>query len=708
MQLNLNKNDLIQQRYIIQQKIGEGGMSVVYKATDKERKRDVALKFLKPGITSSYVEDVIRFKKEAELVSKFEHPHIIKLYGTGDYDNTPYLIEELLEGRTLSDLLEQKNAFSVKEAVQVIRQIIEALNYVHHKGVIHRDLKPGNIMICNPLAVDRLPLSVESRKSGVTPPQRTTANGKRATLNIKLLDFGLAHIMELSKIKEEKEIVGTFGYMSPEATGIMNKRIDERSDLYSLGIIFYQLLSERLPFNATDISTLLHQQVAIEPPKLKEIKPDIPKILEEIIIKLLNKEPDLRYQSAKGLLYDIDRYQKGEMSFIIGEKDQKIKISYQTRLVGREEETHKIKELFDRARDNQGRICLINGEPGVGKSKLVEETLEYLYDQGYKKDGVFISARCLNQENKIPYQPFRDALNDYIRKIEDIDDQEKQNQEIERIKNVVGDLNEIIVHLNPNMKDILGKTQKLINLDPERENQRFLMATSNFFCNLAQKGENCVLFIDDLQWADEASLRLIQEIATKIDKSNLLILGTYRDEEINKKHGLNRVKKEPVVNDIKLKKLDYKRLNKMIANILGEEQEKAYVLTEYILNKSEGNPFFAITILRELVEQKALIWEHGYWKEDWDKIKTIRISDNIIDMILRRIKGLSDELDRLLRIGASIGKEFEIKMLYELIDEKREAIISWIDEAENMQLLERSITKKGKVLFIHDRIREAF
>ncbi|MCK4796816.1 MAG: AAA family ATPase, partial [Spirochaetes bacterium] len=488
---------------------------------------------LKPGVTSSYIEDVIRFKREVEAVSKFNHPDIIKFYSSGDYKNLPYIVMELLEGNNLIEILKEGHSFNIKDTIIIIKKLTEALDYVHSKGIIHRDIKPSNIMICNPL-------SVESRKSGVTPPQRTTVNGKRATVNIKLLDFGLALVMELSQIKEKK-IIGTFEYMSPEATGIMKRPIDERSDLYSLGIIFYQLLTGELPFKAREISSLLHQQVTKEATPVTRINSDIPNVIAEIITKLMAKEQELRYQSAKGLLYDIDRFYKGEYDFIVGEKDQKVKLSYQTRLVGREEELERIINLHINAKESKGAVCLITGEAGLGKTRLIEATKEYIFKQGYKDGGLFIQGRCLNQENKMPYQPFRDSINEYIKKLDKMDIKSKK-KEINRIKDILGDLGEVIIRLNPNMKEVLGKVPKLIELEGDRENQRFLMVASNFFCNIAPKGMPSVLFLDDLQWADQGSLSLIGEILEKIEKTNLLILGTYRHDEITKWHSLNIIK----------------------------------------------------------------------------------------------------------------------------------------------------------------------
>ncbi|MBN1898711.1 MAG: diguanylate cyclase [Spirochaetes bacterium] len=670
----LKKNEVIGTFHILE-KIGEGGMSLVYHARDKKDKKDVAIKFLKQGVTSSYIEDVIRFKREIESVSQLKHPHIVKVYHAGEHRNIPFIVMEYLKGESLSELLNKRRELGIKEGLDIICQLTDALQYVHSKGIIHRDLKPGNIII----------------------------NKKGSKCQAKLLDFGVSFIMELGNIKGEEEIVGTFGYMSPEATGIINKRIDERSDLYSLGIIFYKIFTGELPFKGKEISKILHQQVAVLPQKMSKIRGGIPPELEEIVYKLLNKEPELRYQSAKGLSFDLERYRRGERAFIIGENDQKVKISYQTSLVGREAELNKIKKLFHKSKDAQGSICLIAGEPGIGKSRLVEEMRGFVYEEG----GLFIGGRCLDQENKTPYQPFRDAINGYVRYIERLEKIEKKD-EIKRIKKVLGELGEIILRLNGNMSQILGETPKLVSLDPDRENQRFLMVSANFFCNLGMHKRPCVLFIDDLQWADEGTLRLLEEIQDSVGDHNLFILGTFRDNEVGKDHSLNRIlNKSFSLDKIKLENLSYNRLNKMVAGLLGERESKAHELSKYVIEKSAGNPFFAINIIRELVEEKGLVWKSGFWEADWGRIRKIPVSANMLDIIMKRIQDLSEEQSEILYLSSVIGREFEIELLYPLINLKKEDIVSLVDEAIQMQLIQESM-ERGKKIFVHDKIRDAF
>jgi len=669
-------------------KLGEGGMSLVYRAEDIETGHMVALKFLKEGITSRRLEDVLRFQREAGAIVKLAHSGIVKIHGVGEHKQTPYIAMELLQGKSLADLFKEGKRFSVEETVGIVFQIAEVLNYVQGKGIIHRDLKPGNIMLLWQVPTQQLPSN---------------------NYQVKVLDFGLAQVLELKEIKSEEEIVGTFGYMSPEQSGIVRKPVDERSDLYSLGIIFYELLTGELPFKGKDVGSILHQQVARKPSSPKKIKPEIPEVIEGMVIKLLNKEPEERYQTAKGLLADLAKYQAGEVSFIIGKEDLFRKLTYRTRLIGREEELNRLKELFEQARQGKGGVCLVSGGPGIGKSRLIEEMRGYIYERG----GIFISGKCFAQENKIPYQPFKDALNEYMNSLQGVKAGEKQ-ETIRKMRQVLGDLGQIIIKFNPNMRDVLGEQPELIPLEPERENKRFLMVSSRFFCNLGEEDKPCFIFLDDLQWADEGSLSLLTEIVSEIKEFPILVLGAYRDDEVTEEHSLIKLKNEArdkgySLQEINIGLFDHVRLNRLIAELLLEDEERTYDLSLYILNKSRGNPFFSIEIARQLVDEKALFYkeEERRWRVDWEKVEKVTISPNIVDIVLRRIETLEEDQLNLLSYAAVIGREFEVALLFRLTDLAKERVVVLVDEAISLQLIERSL-ERGKILFVHDRIKDAF
>lgn len=667
-------------KYQILEQLGEGSTSFVYKALDSENNQTIIIKLMKAELISNYIDDLIRFKREIEITGGLDHPNIVKIFGSGEYQNIPYIVMEFIPGQSLADFLKSGGKFTTETVVQLVSQLAETLHYIHHHGVIHRDLKPGNIYL----------------------------NMETAKPNIKLLDFGVSHIIELGAIRDPKLVTGTFGYMSPETTGILNRKVDERSDLYSLGVIFYQLLTGSLPFQGQEVKQILHQQAALVPTRPETLNPEIPPIISAINMKLLQKDPDKRYQSASGLLCDLNHYIQGQTQFIIGGNDQPQKITFQpTRLFGRSVEIDQIYTLLTQAGTGQGTFCIITGEAGIGKSRLVEEIHADLYTQ----NELFIRGRCLDHVNKTPYQPFRDAIDEYLKWFEKLSP-ETMEPERDRLRNVLGDLGQIALQLNPRLEKVIGQTKPLVSLEPERENQRFLMVLANFFCQLPRPGKPGILFLDDLQWADEGTLNLLEEITGQIDECNLLILGTYRDSDPGSKSNLERLntrsrEKNFNLKEIKLCLLDSGQLNHLVANILNATEAPSPDLIRYLLEKSKGNPFFAIHIIRAMVEKQALRRLENHWEINWERLYGLSIPDNIVAIILRQNEHLTPKQVDILCNAAVIGREFNIEILFQLLPLDKRDFVNTVDEMISLQLLSK-LAERGRFLFTHDRIRDAF
>ncbi|MFH1767989.1 MAG: AAA family ATPase, partial [Candidatus Omnitrophota bacterium] len=654
-------------------------MSVVYRAEDINSQSACAVKFLKENLISKQIDDLIRFQRETQIVAKLNHHGIVKVYCVGDYNNMPFIVMDLLEGKTLSESLKSGNKFTVIESVAIVLKIAKTLDYVHAQGIVHRDLKPANIFLIK----------------------------QNNEFEVKLLDFGLSRILELEKIKDRNEIAGTFGYMSPEQTGILKRQIDERSDLYSLGVVFYQLITDSLPFKADDIGSLVHQQVAKIPAAPAKIITGLPKVINQIIIKALDKDPDRRYQSAGGLSADLEKFQKGELDFSIGSRDRMARIIYQTRLIGRDNELSKLKEMFNYARDSRGCACFIAGEAGRGKSRLVNELRRHIYEHG----GIVISGKCYRQENKAPYQPFKEALAEYVDMAGKLPPGAKE-EAVKKNRLALGDLGEVVFCLTPLMKNLLGEFPPLVELDPEKENQRFLNVASKFLCDLGDKDKPLIIFLDDIQWADDGTLTLIHEILSRISQKPLFIIGTYRDNEVNPSSNLIKIIRTAnesnfPLNEIFLGLFNLESTEEMIACLLFEDKNYLRPLSEYIYNQSKGNPYFTIEVVRQLVDEKVLSYEDYRWRFDEGKLRTVSIPATLVDTVLRRIKLLDQNKLELFSYAAVIGREFDMELLYLLSNRPQEDIVDAVDEAIFLQLLERD-PKMNKIIFIHERIRAAF
>jgi len=668
----------LQDRYELLAVIGEGGMSADYRAYDPVDKHEVAVKILKNKRTSGRAEDMIRFRREAMAVAKLFHPNLVKVYGLGEEQGTAYMIMEYFPGLGLDAWLESAAATPVDLTVAWMTQLASVLDYVHKAGILHRDLKPSNLLV--------------------------------REKELKLLDFGLAQIMDLGRMTDQDAVVGTFSYMAPEQAGLIRKPVDERSDLYSLGIIFYQLLTGQPPFAAKDLATLLHQQIAKPPVPPRQLKLEIPQLLEEMVIKLLKKEPEERYQSAQGLLEDLRRYRDGDAAFILGQSDCLKKLNYHTRLIGREAELQTLQQAYQQACLGRGSVCLIGGEAGRGKSRLVEEMGRHVLGRG----GWWVMGRCFDQENKIPYQPFVDSLNEYLRGL-DQQTPDMRAAAISRMQAQVGGLGEVVCRLNPLLRPLLGDQPELVSLDPEKENRRFLMVCSQFFRKLGSAGRPLVLVLDDLQWSDEGSLNLFVEILQDLAGSYLLLLATYRDNEVGEDHRLHRImrtaeaRRWPVTR-ISLTALDSGQVGRLVSEMLQEDEAATRDLADYIYKSTAGNPFFAMEVVRHLVNEKAIEYRSEPprgWRVQWDKLAGLAVSRTILDILLKRIDLLSQEQADLLSTAAVIGRKFPLKLLFELSNLATEKIINLVDECMELQLLERG-QERGAILFVHDRIKEAF
>ncbi|MCX7748542.1 MAG: diguanylate cyclase [Clostridia bacterium] len=674
---------LISNRYEIKKLIAEGGMSFVWLAEDKVEKTSVAIKILKKGVTSNRVEDIIRFRNESSTVSRLNVPSIARVYEIGEFDDMHYIVMEYINGKSLFNFMQQGMEFSFDEAVEIIYKISEALKYIHHANIIHRDLKPGNIMI-----------DIDS-KAGTN------------RFDIKLVDFGLAQVKELN-IKDTCEVIGTLCYMSPEQSGIIKRNVDERSDLYSLGIIFYQLLTACLPFQADCVNSIIHQQIAKVPERLVRLKPDIPVILDKVVLKLLEKEPEKRYQSVTGLISDLEKYRKGLIDFILGLDDKGIKLNYRTNLIGRAEEINKLKQMFNNTLDGKGCVCLIGGEAGRGKTRLVEEFKNYVYEN----NGIFIDGKCFSGKNKIPYGPFKDALNVYIRQFEKYSDDKKMNIR-NQLKHGIGDLGQIVLKLNPYMEEVVGKCPPLVELELERENNRFLVVASQFLYCLGKSEKAIVIMLDDLHWGDEGSFELLNELVKDVSNHPVLIIGTFRDNDIDEGHSLKIFVNKAMEGDypvfeIPLKAFDEPRMLRFVSSLLFDSEENAKEISNFVLLKSKGNPYFATEILKQLVDEKAIVRRNERWEINESILEKIEISPTIVDILIRKISLLDVKEISILSYAAVIGKKFDIDMLFNLEEYRMEDIVHVIDRAVELQLMERDLIERGKVYFVHDRIKEVF
>ncbi|MFC1571774.1 protein kinase [Candidatus Margulisiibacteriota bacterium] len=673
---------LIDRRYEVIGEIGRGGNSVVYKARDRQSQATVAIKVLSKQRRDA--ESILRFRKEAEIISKLAHPYVVKLVSYGEHEGSTYLAMELVEGKNLSEILKEAN-FSLEFAIDIISQIAEALEYVHERGIIHRDLKPNNIVL---------------------------SRDKRQKVGIKVIDFCLARIMDLAEIIDREAVVGTFSYMSPEQAGTLPVLPDERSDLYSLGIIFYELLSGEVPFQGEDVSAILHQHVAREPKSLKAMKGDIPEIIDQMVMKLLKKAPEERYQSAKGLLSDLNRIRqmlkrKNVEVFTLGSEDRAGKLSYLIRFIGRQVELGDLITDYGLSKDGIGRVSLISGLSGMGKTKLVDEFRPY----AEKGRGIFLSGKCNKYGATLPYSPFVEAITEYVEQVKRKPAARKE-AEVKKITRALGELSGIITQSVPALEELIGEIPPLIKLDAEREKMRFFSVMQAFLNAVASQENPLVIFLDDLQWADLDTLELLRFLVPQLLLSYILMIGSFRAEEVASGHPLASLLK-----DLREEKIPFREINlrpfkreetaQVIEETFGYREEIPKELLDVIEKIAKGNPFYILQILRAMVDEKVISFKDAGWCFDTQKMHKVSLPTSLIELILGRIKGLKPEMKNILGFASVIGRDFDYEILASITKLPTNEILDVLDEAQRQMFIWiKPGLSTGSYVFSHDKIRE--
>jgi serine/threonine protein kinase len=473
----------------------------------------------------------------------------------------------------------------VSQFLHIAIPIAGALRQAHERGLIHKDIKPANILV-------------------------DLARGA-----VWLTGFGIA-----SRLPRERQapaplevIAGTLAYMAPEQTGRMNRSIDARSDLYALGVTLYQMLTGALPFTASDPMEWVHCHIARQPEPPNERVASVPGALSTIVMKLLAKTAEERYQTASGLEADLQRC-RGEWEahdridpFPLGAHEPSDRLLIPEKLYGREREIDALLAAFDRVvADGTTELVLVSGYSGVGKSSVVHE----LHRALVPPRGLFASGKFDQYKRDIPYTTLAQAFQTLVRQILAKNEAELGPWQ-EALQNAVGPNGQLIINLIPEVEFIIGKQPLVPDLPPQDAQNRFQMVFRRFLGAFARKEHPLALFLDDLQWLDAATLDLLEHLVTHSEVQHLLLIGAYRDNEIGPSHPLlrsldaiRRAGASP--QEIRLAPLDRDDLGRLVADTLGCEPDSAAALAQLVHEKTGGNPFFAIQFFAALAEEGLL------------------------------------------------------------------------------------------------------
>jgi PAS domain S-box-containing protein len=581
--------------------------------------------------------------------------------------------------RQLDRLLE------VPDFLRIAIPLAGALRQMHERGLVHKDIKPANILV-NP-----------------------------ASGGVWLTGFGIA-----SRLPREHQfpappeiIAGTLAYMAPEQTGRMNRSVDSRSDLYALGVTLYEMLTRQLPFTAADPMEWVHCHIARQPVPPSERISRVPEALSAIVMKLLAKTAEERYQTASGLEADLQRClgewkMRGRIDpFVLGREEPSDRLLIPEKLYGREREIDALLAAFDHVvAHGTAKLLLVSGYSGVGKSSVVNELHRALVPQR----GLFASGKFDQYKRDIPYTTLAQAFQTLVRQI-----LARSEAEVGEwrgaLQDAVGSNGQLIVNLIPEVEFIIGKQPLVPDLSPQDTQSRFQMVFRRFLGVFAHKEHPLALFLDDLQWLDTATLDLLEHLVTHSEVRHLLLVGAYRDNEVTPSHMLMRTleairKAGATMQEIVLAPLERDDVDRLVVESLHCSRDSARPLAQLVHEKTGGNPFFAIQFLTGLAEEGLLAFDAdaAAWTSDLERIRAKGYTDNVVDFMAAKLKRLPDTTQQALKQLACLGNVAEIATLTLVRGISAEEIHTALWEAARTGLILRM---DESYAFLHDRVQEA-
>lgn len=559
-----------------------------------------------------------------------------------------------------------------------------ALGRLHRRGLVHKDIKPANILF------------------------------DEATGEVRLTGFGIASrfARERQSPHPPETIAGTLAYMAPEQTGRMNRSIDLRSDLYALGITFYQMLTGALPFVAADAMEWVHCHLAKLPAPPAERLKEIPPAISAIVMKLLAKRAEDRYQTAAGLESDLRRCQtewdahRRIDEFPLGGQDTSDRLLIPEKLYGRQHEIETLLASFDRVvNGGSPELVLVSGYSGVGKSSVVNELQPVLVPPR----GLFASGKFDQYKRDIPYATLAQAFQSLIRPLLGKSEADLAPWR-DALLEALGPNAALIVDLVPEVRLIVGEPAPVSELPPQDAQRRFQLVFRQFIGVFARPEHPLALFLDDLQWLDAGTLDLVEDLLNRPDLRNLFLVGAYRDNEVTTAHPLMRkleaIRASGRVHDIKLAPLTKESLGELVADTLRCHASEAAPLANLVHAKTDGNPFFVIQFIHVLADEGLIAFDppQARWSWDADGIHAKRYTDNVVELLAGKLTRLPLDTQDALRRLACLGNSADIAMLSIVLGVSDDEVQAALWQARSQQLVER-LERSYK--FIHDRVQEA-
>jgi len=674
--------------------IHKSAKTTVYKGIREEDGKPVAVKILNAEYPPA--RDIAMFRQEYSITATLDIEGVLRCLSAEKYKNGLALVTEDFGGVSLDRIIEKLGKPDLRQALEISLKVSNVLGEIHHHNIIHKDIKPSNIIV--------------NIETGV----------------VRISDFGIAAQLSREKtdIVSPGQLEGTLAYISPEQTGRMNRAVDCRTDFYSLGVTMYEMLTGATPFVPQDPMEMVHSHIALEPEAPCEADPDIPKPVSDIIMKLLAKNAEDRYQGAHGIAADLNECLEqlefsGRISdFPIAAKDVSVKFQIPQKLYGRENETEILMNNFENVCRGTGEIMMVTGFSGIGKTVLVNE----IHRPVVGKKGFFISGKFDQFKKNVPYSGIAQAFQELCRQLLS---ESSENLETWKAKlsEALGPNGQIITDLIPHTELIIGKQPSVQELGPAESQNRFNIVFRDFVRVFADEGRPLVLFADDLQWADSPSLNLIQLLITDPDMKYLFIIGAYRVNEVDEGHPLlmtlDEIRKEgKEIHTVHLPPLDPTDLNRLMADTMHCDEKTVLPLSQLVGKKTGGNPFFAIEFLMTLYREEMLGFDSvgGRWKWNMEEIRGAGITDNVIELMTGKIRKLAPATREMLKLASCVGSKFDLNILSMICDKSHGKVARDLEEALHEELivpLDGEYKYLGEELFevryrfLHDRVRQA-
>ena len=644
-------------------------------------------------------DQILQFTNEFEYTKDLRISGVRKSLALNKENQQYSLLLEYIDGVTIGEAFVGKNQ-PLDVVLSLFAAIAGILGQLHNRNIIHKDIHENNI------------LWIEKTQSPV------------------VIDFGIANRIDLlaTNLGNPERIKGRLTHMSPEQTGRVNRKVDSRSDLYSLGVTLFQVLTGRVPFLATDPLELVHAHIAWPIPVVSSLNPDVPEMVSDIVARLMAKNAEERYQSAFGLKYDLERClthyrDTGRIDpFVLGQHDFSGKFQIPQKLYGRADEVETLLRAFDRVSRGSVELFLVAGYSGVGKTALIGE----IYKPVTEKRGYFAGGKFDQYQRNIPYFAFKQALGEFCTLLL-TERKETLSRWQELIQESVGENGQVLTDLIPELTAIIGPQPDVPKLDPQETTNRFNLVFSKFIKAIGKPEHPFVLFLDDLQWADVASLNLIRLLVTDVSHSCFLVVGAYRDNEVGAGHPLLKMldaakDDSAVVNATVLHPLREEHLFQLIKESLQADDAAVHELTKLVYAKTLGNAFFTLEFLKSLNQMGLVRFDADQltWKIDFPGIRRRAITNNVIDLLVTKIGLLPAPTQELLKIAACIGGLFEVQMVAYLsgqdVPETLRTLWSAVEEGliapvgENYQyadIIQNTESFRIQIEFSHDRVQQA-